>query len=176
MRLHEISMVDAPHYKGQSQNPETVPDDAFELRIKDQKENIEGWQKIYDKLPDKEAPYAYQVKFRIEGMQQELADFEEIGELPFTFYAAVDRDTARFFSDQFVDGEVKEVRITAKNLATDADLRALGFPKRTVSHITPMMVYKLKKAGFDGATGIIDLPHAGGDEVVVFSREQVKVL
>ena len=176
MRLHEISMVDAPHYKGQSQNPETVPDNAFELRIADQKKNIDGWQKIYDKLPDKEEPYAYQVKFRIEDMERELADLEEIGELPFTFYAAVNRDTAEWFSDQFVDGEVREVRVTAKNLATDADLRALGFPKRTVSHITPIMVHKLKKAGFDGATGIIDLPHAGGDEVVVFSREQVKVL
>ena len=47
------------------------------------------------------------------------------------------------------------------------------FTKRTVSHLTPMMVHRLKKAGFDGATGSIDnIP--GGEEVVVFSPEQVK--
>jgi len=161
-------------YKGQSKNPEIVPDNAFDLRTEEQRKNIEGWQKIYDNLPDKETPYAYQVKFRIEGMQQELADFEEIGELPFTFYAAYDKDNAHYFSDQFKDGEVREVRVTAKNVATVEDLRALGFPKHTVSHLTPIMVHKLKKAGFDGATGIID--NLSGHEVVVFSPEQVKVL
>lgn len=176
MRLHEISMVDAPHFKGQSQNPETVPDNVWEIRVAELKDIIKGWQSVYGKLPDKESPYAYQVDYRIDGLKRDLADLEEIGEMPFTFYAAVDRETAQFFSDQFPDGEVREVKVTAKNLATDADLRALGFPKKTVSHITPIMVHKLKKAGFDGATGLIDLPYAGGDEVVVFSREQVKIL
>ena len=172
MRLAEIAMTGEPHFKGQPRSQEIVPSNAFELRTEEQRENIAGWQKIYDNLPDKEAPYAYQVKFRIEGMQQELADFDEIGELPFTFYAARDSDDARFFSDQFPDGDVDEVKLTAKNLATVKDLRALGFStKQSISHLTPMMVHKLKKAGFDGATGTID--QRNGVEVVVFSPQQV---
>ena len=174
MRLFELTVTDQPMYKGGPKTPDVIPDNAFDMRTDELRDNIRGWQELYDKLPDKEAPYAYQVKFRIEGMEQELADFEEIGELPFTFYAAYDKDNAHYFSDQFKDGEVREVRVTAKNVATVEDLRALGFPKHTVSHLTPIMVHKLKKAGFDGATGIIDNLH--GDEVVVFSPEQVKVL
>ena len=43
--------------------------------------------------------------------------------------------------------------------------------KQSISHLTPMMVHKLKKAGFDGATGTID--QRNGVEVVVFSPQQV---
>ena len=175
MRLHEIAMVDAPHYKGQSQNPEIVPDNAWELRTEELVGHIKGWQKLYDKLPDKTTAYAYQVEHRIKDMIQELKDFDEIGEIPFTFYAAKERSDAEFFSDQFTDGEVHEVKLTAKNVATVDDLKAVGFEhKQTVSHLTPMMVHKLKAAGFDGATGIIDRLH--GDEVVVFSPEQVELV
>ena len=63
MRLHEVAMVDAPHFKGMPKSQEIVPPSAFELRTKAQRDNIEGWQKIYDKLPDKETAYAYQVKY-----------------------------------------------------------------------------------------------------------------
>ena len=168
-------MVDAPHYKGQSQNPEIVPDDAWELRTEELKGHIAAWKKMYDNLPDKETAYAYQTAFSIENMEQELKDFDEIGEIPFTFYAAVNKSDATFFSDQFTDGEVREVKISAKNVATVDDLKAVGYKhKQTVSHLTPMMVHKLKAAGFDAATGIID--RLNGDEVVVFSREQVKIL
>jgi len=175
MRLAEIAMVDAPHYKGQSKNPEIVPDNAWEIRTAELKEIIKNWQKVYSKLPDKDSPYAHQTQFRIDNYIQELKDFDEIGEIPFTFYAAVDKSDATFFSDQFTDGEVREVRVSAKNVATVNDLKAVGYKhKQTVSHLTPMMVHKLKTAGFDGATGIID--RLNGDEVVVFSPEQVKVL
>lgn len=175
MRLFEIAITDEPLYKGQSQNPETIPDNVWEIRVAELKEIIKNWQKVYSKLPDKESAYAYQVQYRIDGLKQDLADLEEIGEMPFTFYAARDKDDATFFSDQFEDGEVREVRLSAKNVATVNDLRALGFKhKQTVSHLTPIMIHKLKQAGFDAATGIIDRLH--GDEVVVFSPEQVKVL
>jgi len=175
MRLFELTVTDQPMYKGMSKNPEIVPDDAWEQRTAELKGHIADWQRAYDKLPDKETPYAYQTKYKIDNMKQELADFDEIGEIPFTFYAAYDKENAEFFSDQFEDGEVHEVRVTAKNVATVDDLRALGFnTKQTVSHLTPMMVHKLKKAGFDGATGIID--RLNGDEVVVFSPEQVKIV
>lgn len=175
MRLFELTITDQPMYKGQSKNPDIVPDDAYEIRTKELRGHIGDWKKMYDKLPDKTTPYAYQTEYKIKGMEQELADFDEIKEIPFTFYAAYDKENAEFFSDQFEDGEVREVKITAKNVATVDDLRALGFnTKQTVSHLTPMMVHKLKKAGFDGATGIID--RLNGDEVVVFSPEQVTVL
>lgn len=175
MRLFELTMTDQPMYKGMSKNPDVVPDDAYEQRTAQLKGHIADWQKVYDKLPDKDTAYAHQVDYRINDMKQELADFEEIGEIPFTFYAAYDKENAEFFSDQFTDGEVHEVKITANNVATVDDLRALGFSgKQTVSHLTPIMVHKLKQAGFDAATGIIDQLH--GDEVVVFSPEQVKVL
>lgn len=168
MRLFEISMVDAPHYKGQSQTPDVIPDDAFDIRTKELAGHLADWKKIPNPSPYDE--------MMIQKMENELSEFGEIGEIPFTFYAAENRDTAQFFSDQFKDGEVRQVKVSAKNLATDADLRALGFPKRTVSHLTPMMVHKLKAAGFDGATGIIDMPFSSGQEVVVFSPEQVKVI
>lgn len=173
MRLYELTIADAPHYKGRSKNPEIVPDNAWELRTEELKGHIKGWKDLHDKLPDKSTGYAYQVEYRIKDMEQELADLEEINEIPFTFYAAKEYSDAEFFSDQFTDGEVHEVKITAKNVATVDDLRALGFPhKQTVSHLTPMMIHKLKKAGFDAATGTID--RLNGIEVVVFSPEQVK--
>ena len=159
-------MVDAPHYKGQDKVPEVIPDDAFDLRTKELAGHLAAWKKIPNPSPYDE--------MMIQNMERELAEFEEIGEVPFTFYAAQDRSDAEFFSDQFKDGEVREVRVTAKNLATPKDLHELGFLKSSVSHLQPMMIHKLKKAGFDGATGIID--RLNGTEVVVFSREQVKVL
>ena len=166
MRLHEIAMVDAPHYKGQSKTPEVYDDDAFDIRTNELRSHLAAWGKIPN-------PSEYD-KYMIQNMERELAEFEEIGELPFTFYAAQDRDDAEFFSDQFSDGEVREVRVTAKNLATSKDLHDLGFLKTSVSHLQPMMIHKLKKAGFDGATGTID--RLNGTEVVVFSPEQVKVI
>ena len=175
MRLFEIAMTGDTMYKGQSTSPDVIPNNAFDLRTEELKGHIKGWEAIYAKLPDKDEVYASQLEYRIQNMKQELADFEEIGELPFTFYAARDEDDAQFFSDQFEDGEVKRVKISAKNVATVKDLKALGFTgKQTVSHLTPIMVHKLKKAGFDGATGIIDRLH--GDEVVVFSPGQVKII
>jgi len=166
-------MTDAPYFKGMPASQEIVPPNAFEIRTNELRDNIKGWEKVYDKLPDKDTPYAHQVQFRIENMKQELADFEEIGELPFTFYAAKEASDAQYFSDQFPDGKVHPVKLTAKNLATVEDLNALGFSsKRTVSHLTPMMIHRLKKHGFDGAIGPID--QLGGEEVVVFSPQQVK--
>lgn len=175
MRLFEVAMTGDTMYKGLSATTDMIPDNAFDLRTEELKGHIKGWKELYNKLPDKDAVYAHQTEYRIKDMEEELRDFEEIGEIPFTFYAARDEDDAQFFSDQFEDGEVKQVKISAKNVATVNDLRALGFTtKRTISHLTPMMVHKLKKAGFDAATGIIDMLH--GDEVVVFSPEQVKVI
>lgn len=175
MRLLEVAMSGDTMYKGQSASPDVIPDNAFDLRIEELKGHIKDWEAIYAKLPDKSEVYASQLEYRIQNMKQELADFEEIGELPFTFYAAKDKDDAQFFSDQFEDGEVRQVKISAKNVATVEDLKTLGFAgKQTISHLTPMMVHKLKKAGFDAATGIIDRLH--GDEVVVFSPGQVKII
>ena len=166
-------MVDAPYFKGMPASQDIVPPNAFEIRTNELKDHIAGWQKIYDKLPDKDTPYAHQVQFRIDDMKQELKDFDEIGELPFTFYAAKDSDDAQYFSDQFPDGKVHPVKITARNLATVEDLRSLGFSgKQSVSHLTPMMVHRLKKHGFDGAIGTID--QRNGEEVVVFSPQQIK--
>ena len=174
MRLFEIATIGSIMYKGVDPNPAVIPDNAFDLRTEELKGHIQGWKDLYDKLPDKEAVYAKQTEYKIKEMEQELADFYEIGELPFTFYAAKDREHAEFFQAQFPDGVIDEVKLTAKNLATVEDLRAVGFKgKQTVSHLTPMMVHKLKKAGFDGATGNIDNVQAG-EEVVVFSPEQVQ--
>ena len=79
MRLYEIAMTDAPYFKGMPASQEVVPPNAFEIRTDELRDNIKGWEKIYDKLPDKSAPYAQQVQFRIDNMKQELKDFEEIG-------------------------------------------------------------------------------------------------
>ena len=56
-------MVDAPYYKGMPASQEIVPPNAFEIRTNELKDHIAGWQKIYDKLPDKDTPYAHQVQF-----------------------------------------------------------------------------------------------------------------
>lgn len=174
MRLHEIAMTGDRYFKGVPKKLDVVPDNAFDLRIEELKGHIEGWKDLYNKLPDKDAVYAEQTAYRIKDMEQELLDYEEIGELPFTFYAAKDREHAEYFQAQFEDGVIDEVEITAKNIATVKDLHSLGFSmKRTVSHLTPIMIHKLKKAGFDAAAGPID-NIAGGDEIVVFSPEQVK--
>lgn len=174
MRLFEVAIVDEPLYKGQDKTPDVIPDNAFEIRTQELRNHIKGWWKAYKKMPKGEPGTAH-TEQTIKDMEQELADFEEIGEIPFTFYAARDEDDAQFFSDQFEDGEVKQVKLSAKNVATVDDLRAVGFTtKQTVSHLTPMMIHKLKQAGFDAATGLID--RLRGDEVVVFSPEQVRVV
>ncbi len=172
MRLFEIVAADDIMYKGRAATPDKYDHYSFDTRISELKQAIVDWQKIYDKLPDKDTAYAHQTEYRINNFKQELADFDEIGELPFTFYAAKDREHAEYFRGQFEGGVIDEVRLTAKNLATVEDLRALGFGKQTVSHLTPIQIHKLKKAGFDGATGTID--NVGGEEVVVFSPEQVQ--
>jgi len=167
MRLFEIAMAGDTLYKAQSAEWEAGAEDtySYEKRINELKHNIQAWKKTRFQTPYDQ--------MMIEKMEDELRELEEIGEIPFTFYAAKDRDGAEYFKSQFSDGKVGEVKIYAKKLATVDDLRAVGFPeKRTVSHLTPMMIHKLKKAGFDGATGHID--NVGGDEVVVFSPEQVK--
>ncbi len=172
MRLFEVAMIDEPLFKGQAQKSEVIPDNAFDIRIAELKQHIQEWKKILAKMPAGK-PDTMQTEYKIKDMEQELYDFEKIGEIPFTFYAARDKNDAQFFSDQFEDGEVDEVKINAKNLASVNDLRNLGFTtKQSVSHLTPMMIHKLKRAGFDGATGTIDRRH--GIEVVVFSPEQVK--
>lgn len=172
MRLFEVAMIDEPLFKGQPRTPEVIPDNAFDIRIAELKKNIQGWKKIITKMPAGK-PGTIHTEHIIKNMEQDLRDFEEIGELPFTFYAARDKGDAQFFSDQFEDGGVDEVKISAKNLASVNDLRNLGFTtKQSISHLTPMMVHKLKQAGFDGAMGTIDRLH--GIEVVVFSPEQVK--
>ena len=169
MRLYEIAISGDTYYKAQSSTPE--PHDKtwydYKLQVSDLKKNIAGWKKnrnetLYDKM-------------MIQKLEDKLSELEEIGEIPFTFYAAKDPEYAEYFQGQFENGEVVNVKLYAKNVATVDDLRALGFPeKRTVSHLTPMMVHKLKKAGFDAATGYID--NVGGTEVVVFSPKQVKVI
>ena len=103
MRLFKVAMAGDTMYKGQSANPDVIPDNAFDLRTEELKGHIEGWKEIYNKLPDKDEVYAHQTAYRIKDMEQELADFEAIGEIPFTFYAARDEGDAQFFSDQFAE-------------------------------------------------------------------------
>lgn len=167
MRLFEIAMTGDTLYKSQSSTPRASSDDAYsyEATTKELRNFIKQWKKFRNNDE-------YDV-MKIADMERELADLEEIGEIPFTFYAAKERDGAEYFQTQFENGVMIEVKIFAKNLATVEDLRALGFiGKQTVSHLTPIMIHKLKKAGFDGATGYID--NVGGEEVVVFSPEQVE--
>lgn len=167
MRLYEVAMTGDTLYKAQSPSWEAGADDTYnyEARIKELRYNIGAWKKTRNND-------AYDAMM-IGKMEDELGELEEIGEIPFTFYAAKEREGAEYFKSQFTDGEVGEVKIYAKNLATVEDLNSLGFSgKRTVSHLTPIMIHRLKKHGFDGATGYID--NVGGEEVVVFSPEQVK--
>lgn len=164
MRLLEIAMTGDTMYKAQAASPDVIPKNAYELRTDELRYNIKLWKKHRHQTPYDQT--------MIQKMENELRDFEEIKEIPFTFYAAKERDGAEYFQAQFKDGVVDEVKIYAKNLATVKDLNSLGYMKQSVSHLTPMMVHKLKKAGFDGATGYID--NVGGTEVVVFSPKQVK--
>ena len=167
MRLFEIAMTGDTLYKAQSASWDEGASDVYdyETRIRELKHNIKAWKKTRYLTP-------YDTNF-IANMENELRELEEIGEVPFTFYAAKERDGAEYFQAQFENGVVDEVKIFAKNLATVKDLQALGFKgKQTVSHLTPIMIHKLKKAGFDGATGHID--NVGGAEVVVFSPKQVE--
>ena len=176
MKLNEVAVTGQKMYKGRSASPDHVPDNAYDLRVSELENHIEGWKASAKRRPDD-----LYIKQKIEDLENELDDLKSIGELPFTFYAAKDKDDAHFFSDQFPDGVVDEVKIYANNLATVDDVNALrdengkrvsNRHRRTVSHLTAKEVHYLKKAGFDGATGYID--QRNGIEVVVFSPEQVK--
>ena len=134
-------------------------------------------------------------------IEKNLAAIEEAGEVPFTFYAAEDKDKAIYFAEQFAEPatdltpaqvnlrnrwldsesgyvipEVMAVEIDSKKVATVEDLqRVTGRPGRqTVSHLQPWEVLALKKEGFDAATGNID--RVGGDELVSFDPNNITIV
>ena len=161
-----------------------VVDDTFPLYedlLQRQRVLIKGWKKQLEHTEPNTASH-FDDSMRVDRMEKELAALEEAGEIPFTFYAARDDTAAQYFADQFKDGVVRRVDVEATNLATVDDVRGLkdknGLPlnpnrRGTISHLNTQEVVALKKAGFDGAAGPIDnIPQ--GDEVVVFSPEQVK--
>lgn len=137
-----------------------------------------------------------------ERIEKNLAAIEEAGEVPFTFYAAEDKDKAIYFAEQFAEPatdlspaevglrnrwldssdsgyvipQVMAVEIDSKKVATVEDLqRVTGNPHRqTVSHLQPWEVLALKKEGFDAATGPID--RVGGDELVSFDPNNITIV
>jgi hypothetical protein len=170
-------------FKGQAATDKIIDESAnYSEAVSSLEDHLASWKKSL-KYEAKGSAGEFDTKVRIENMEQDLKALKESGEIPFTYYAAKNKESAEYFSNQAEEGVVKEVEITSKNLATVKDVIGLKNEKgqrlnpnrrTSISHLQVAEVVALKKAGFDGATGAID--NVGGTETVVFSPEQVSVV
>jgi len=171
-------------FKGAPPTTKVVDDSMplFDDVLREKRIHLKGWKEQL-KNTDPDTASHFDTSIRVERMEREIAALEDAGELPFTFYAAKDKGGAQYFADQFEGGAVRRVDVESSNLATVEDVMALkdadGHPlnpyrRGTVSHLNAEEIVALKKAGFDGAVGPIDNLASAGDEVVVFSPDQVK--